>query len=103
MYVESLPKATSEYLFAALGRCISYFGGVPKNILFDNLRQVVARSNRYEPSFSELAQQWSLYYGTNFVTARVAKPKDKPSVEKGVDLTYTRVYTPLRNKEFYSL
>jgi transposase len=103
MYVEALPKASSEHLFAALGRCMSFLGGVPRNILFDNLKQVVTRSNRYEPSFSELSQQWALHYGTNFVAARVAKPKDKSSVEKGVDLAYKRVYAPLRNKEFYSL
>jgi len=103
MYIEALPKASSEYLFAALGRCMSFLGGVPRNILCDNLKQIVNRSNRYEPSFSELSQQWALHYGTNFVTARVAKPKDKPSVEKGVDLAYKRVYAPLRNKEFYSL
>jgi transposase len=103
MYLEALPNATSEHLFAALGRCITFLGGVPRNVLFDNLKQVVTRSNRYEPSFSDLAQQWALHYGTNFVAARVAKPKDKPSVEKGVDLAYKRVYAPLRNKEFYSL
>jgi transposase len=103
MYMEALPNATSEHLFAALGRCMTFLGGVPRNILFDNLRQVVAKSSRYEPSFGELAQQWALHYGTNFVTARVGKPKDKPSVEKGVDLAYKRVYAPLRNIEVYSL
>jgi hypothetical protein len=103
MYVESLRNAKNEYLFAAMGNCTNYLGGVTRNILFDNMKQVVAKSNRYEPSFSELAQQWALHNGTNFVTARVGKPKDKPSVEKGVDMTYTRIYAPLRNKQFYSL
>lgn len=42
MYVEALPKASSEYLFAALGRCMSFFGGVPRNILCDNLKQIVS-------------------------------------------------------------
>jgi hypothetical protein len=78
MYVEALPKASSEYLFAALGRCMSFFGGVPRNILCDNLKQIVTRSSRYEPSFSELSQQWAMHYGTNFEAARVGKPKDKP-------------------------
>jgi transposase len=103
MYVEALPKSISEYLFAALGRSMSFFEGVPRNILCDNLKQVVTRSNRYEPSFSELSHQWALHYGTNFEAARVGKPKDKPSVEKGVDMAYKRIYAPLRNKEFYSL
>ena len=103
MYLDALPNATSEHLFAALSRCMTFLGGVPRNILFDNLRQVVSKSSRYEPSFSELAQQWALHYGTNFTAAHVGKPKDKPSVEKGVDLAYKRVYAPLRNMEFYSL
>ena len=103
MYVEALPRASSEYLFAALGRCMSFLGGVPRNILCDNLKQVVTRSNRYEPSFSELSEQWALHYGTNFEAARVGKPKDKPSVEKGVDLSYKRVYAPLRDRDFFSL
>jgi transposase len=103
MYVESLPKATNEYLFTGMGKCAIYLGGITRNILFDNMKQVVTKSNRYEPSFSELAQQWALHYGTNIVTARVGKPKDKPSVEKGVDMTYKRVFAPLRNKQFYSI
>lgn len=103
MYVEALPKASSEHLFASLGRCMTFLGGVPRNILCDNLKQVVTKSNRYEPTLSELAQQWALHYGTNFTTARVGKPKDKPSVEKGVDLAYKRIYAPLRNEELHSL
>ena len=103
MYVEALPRASSDYLFASLGRCMSYFGGVPRNILCDNLKQIVTKSCRYEPSFSELSQQWALHYRSNFEASRVGKPKDKPSVEKGVDLSYKRVYAPLRDKEFYSL
>jgi hypothetical protein len=35
------------------------------------MKQVVTKSDRNEPSFIELAQQWALHYGTNFVTARV--------------------------------
>ncbi len=38
------------------------------------------------------------HYGTTIVTARVRKPRDKPSVEKSVDLTYKRIYAPLRIK-----
>jgi transposase len=43
------------------------------------------------------------HYGTTAITARVRKPRDKSNVEKGVDLTYKRVYAPLRDITFYSL
>ena len=102
-YVEALQSASQEHLFPALGRCMSYFGGVPKNVLSDNMKQYVQKSNRYEPIFSEICEQWSLHYNTSLSAARVSKPKDKPSVENTVHLSYMRVYAPLRNEDFYSL
>jgi hypothetical protein len=75
MFVEALPKAASENLFAASGRCMTFLGGAPRNNLCDNIKQVVTRNNRYEPSISDLYRQWALHYGTNFIAACVAKPK----------------------------
>ena len=102
-YVEALPNASQEHLFPALGRCMSHFGGVPQNVLSDNMKQYVHKSNRYEPVFTEVCEQWSLYYNTTLSAARVSKPKDKPTVENSVHLAYMRVYAPLRNEAFYSL
>ena len=102
-YVEALVSASQEHLFVALGRCMSYFGGVPENALSDNMKQYVQKSNRYEPVFSELCEQWSLHYNTTLSAARVARPKDKPTVENMVHVSYLRVYAPLRNETFYSL
>lgn len=102
-YVEALQSARQEHLVPALGRCMSYFGGVPENVLSDNMKQYVSKSNRYEPVFSELCEQWSLYYHTTLSATRVSKPKDKPSVENGVHLAYMRIYAPLRNETFNSL
>jgi transposase len=102
-YVEALQSACQEHLFPALGRCMDYFGGVPQNVLSDNMKQFVHKSNRYEPVFSEICEQWSLHYNTTLSAARVSKPKDKPSVENTVHLAYMRVYAPLRNERFYNL
>lgn len=102
-YVEALPSARMEHLIPALGRCMSYFGGVPQNVLSDNMSQYVRKSCRYEPVFTDLCDQWSLHYNTTLSAARVAKPKDKPTVEKAVHLAYMRVYAPLRNEVFHNL
>lgn len=102
-YIEALHSTVQEHLFAALGRCMSYFGGVPQNVLSDNMKQFVHKSNRYEPLFSEISQQWALHYDTTLSATRVAKPKDKPTVENMVRITYLRVYAPLRDQEFHSL
>lgn len=102
-YVEALHNATLDQLIGALNRCIQYFGGVPASILTDNMKQMVTKSDRYEPSFTELAEQFSVFYNTSLMATRVAKPKDKSSVEKGVDLAYKRIYAPLRDITTYSL
>lgn len=102
-YVEALVNASQEHLFAALSRCMSYYGGVPQNVLSDNMKQYVEKSNRYEPIFSAICMQWSLHYNTTLSAARVRKPKDKPSVENMVNVTYNRVYASIRNMTFYNL
>ncbi len=56
---------------------MNYFGGVPNSVKTDNMKQIVKKSDRYEPSFDELAQQWSLHYGTTMMAARVRKPRVK--------------------------
>lgn len=102
-YVEALASARQEHLFLALGRCLAYLGGVPRMVLSDNMKQVVKKSNRYEPVFTELCEQWALHNGTTLIATRVGKPKDKPTVENTVHLAYMRIYAPLRDKLFYSL
>lgn len=102
-YVEALPSARGEHLFAALNRCLEYLGGVPKNILSDNMKQYITKNHRYEYSFTQLAEQWAVHYNTNLDATRPRKPKDKPTVENSVYVSYLRIYAKLRNQEFFSL
>jgi transposase len=102
-YALALADATLKNLIPTLGKCMEYFQGVPACVLTDNMRQIVKKTNRYEPSFTDLAEQWSVHYNTSLLTARPGKPKDKATVEKAVDLIYKRVFAPLRNQIFKSL
>jgi transposase len=60
----------------------TFFGGVPRRLVPDNLRTGVDRPDLYDPkinrSYAELAQ----HYGTLVDPARRGKPKDKPRVER---------------------
>ncbi len=102
-FVAALPNASIPQLVKALNHCIVFFGGVPFTFKTDNMKQIVYKSCRYEPVFSEVMQQWAVHYNIDLVTARVAKPKDKAPVENEVRLTYQRIYAPLRDKQFFSL
>lgn len=96
-YAQALSNASLKHLIPALGDCMEYFQGVPECVLTDNMKQMVKQTSKYEPSFTDLAQQWSVHYNTTLMATRPYKPKDKPTVEKGVDLVYKRVFAPLRN------
>lgn len=102
-YVEALRSANRENLLNALNNALCYIGGVPLSAKTDNMRQVVKKSDRYEPAFEELAEQWALHYGTTLLAARVKKPRDKASVESHVNTVYNRIYAPLRNNIFHSI
>ena len=102
-YVEALVDASMVQVVAALNRCMEYFGGVPIHVVSDNMKQTVKSCNRYEPTFTDLIDQWSLHYNTTFLAARVRKPRDKATVEKAVDIAYKRIYAPLRDTIFHSI
>jgi transposase len=86
-----------------LNKTLVYFGGVPQVLLSDNLKSYVTKADRYEPKFTELCEQLAVHYDLTLEATRVAKPKDKASVEGAVSIVYKRLYAPLRNKEFTSI
>lgn len=102
-FVKALPNATLEQLTDALGDCLDFFGGVPQSLKTDNMKQVVTKPSRYEPSFTEAFEQWARHYNIAVTTARVARPKDKAPVENDVKITYRRIYAPLRDQVFFTI
>jgi transposase len=102
-FVIALRNATLPYLVAALNKCLEFFGGVARSLKSDNMKQIVVRSCRYEPTFTDMMGQWALHNNIELVAARVRKPQDKAPVENEVKLAYQRIYAPLRNEQFGSL
>lgn len=77
-YAQALPNATLPFMVAALNRALRYFKGAPLALKTDNMKQVVIKSNRYEPTFTDLMQQWSLHYNISLVASRPLSQKIKP-------------------------
>lgn len=102
-FAMALPDATIPQVIKALNCCLQYFEGVPLSLKTDNMKQVVTKSCRYEPLFSEVLQQWSLHNNITLLATRVAKPKDKGAVENEVKIAYQRIYAPLRDEVFHHI
>jgi transposase len=102
-YAEAMPSQRQEDFLRGICNALSYFGGVPQSIRCDNLRSAVTKSNRYEPIFTEAIELLGAHYQTTIMATRVAKPRDKASVENAVSKVYQRIYAPIRKEEFHSL
>jgi len=102
-YVEAVRSQRMEDFLGAIANAFAYFGGVPQAGLIDNLKSGVIKPDRYEPTFTDLLEQLSAHYGCTFMATRVFKPRDKATVERCVQITYQRVYAPLRNETLTSI
>lgn len=102
-YAEALLSQRQEDFLSGMANALTYFGGVPQSIRCDNLRTAVVRPSRYGPVFTEAVELFAAHYQTTMTATRVAKPRDKASVENAVNKIYLRIYGPLRNEEFHAL
>ena len=102
-YVEAVMTQRKEDLVKVCENALYYFGGVPAAIVPDNLRSAVTKSSKYEPIINETFADFAEHYGTVVLPARAYRPKDKALVEGVVKIIYTRIYTHIRTKIYYSL
>lgn len=99
----ALPSQSLADFIEGLNQALLFFGYLPLILLSDNLKAYVSRADRYEPTFTQLCEQLGVHYQVELQATRVAKPKDKASVENAVTQVYRSVYAPLRHEVFHSL
>ena len=102
-YAEATVSQGKEDFISSVENALHFLGGVPAAIVPDNLKSAVIKSNKYEPTLNETFYDFAEHYGTTILPARSYKPRDKSLVEGMVKILYTRVYSALRDKIFFSL
>jgi transposase len=102
-YVEIQPSQELQHWLAGHVRAFAFFGGVPKILHPDNLKTGVKKPNYYEPDLNPSYQELAEHYHIGVLPARVRKPKDKASVENGVQNVERWVLASLRNRSFFSM
>lgn len=61
--------ASMENFFTSLSDMFTLTGGTPSTVKSDNMKQWVKRYDRYEPTFSSSAVEWSAYYDVELETS----------------------------------
>jgi len=84
-------------------RMFSFFNGVPRLIIPDNLKSGVNRASFYDPEINRSYGVMAAHYGVGVLPARPRRPKDKAKVENGVKFAQSCILGRLRKQTFFSL
>jgi transposase len=97
-WTQSLPDWIAAHV-----NMLAAIGGVPRQIVSDNLRAGITRACFYEPLVNRTYADMASHYGTAVIPARPYKPRDKAKVEVGVQVVQRWILARLRNRRFFSL
>lgn len=102
-YAEATLTQTLPDWLGSHARAFSFFGGVPKLIVPDNLKSGVTKACRYDPDINAAYHQLAHHYGCAVMPARPRKPQDKAKAEVGVQIIERWILARLRHHTFFSL
>lgn len=102
-YVEAFLSMDMESWINAHVNAFSYFGGVTRILVPDNLKTGVDKASRPDPKINKTYHEMAEHYGTAVIPARVKRPKDKPHAEGTVGIISTWIIASLRQQQFFSI
>jgi len=102
-YVQAVASQKKEDFICATENALHFFGGVPRVLVPDNLKSAVHKADKYEAELNQAFMDFANHYSTTVLPARSYKPRDKALVENAVNIAYSRIFAPLRNRVFYNL
>lgn len=88
---------------AAHQKMYTFFGGVPRVTVPDNLKTGVSKAHLYDPDLNPGYMELARHYGTAVVPARAARPRDKALVENAVGIVMRLFRWTCRDRRFHSL
>ena len=97
-WTQSLPDWIAAHV-----EMLTFIGGVPRQIVSDNLRAGITRACFYEPLVNRTYADMAAHYGTAVNPARPYKPRDKAKVEVAVQVVQRWILARLRHRRFFSL
>jgi transposase len=103
LYAEATwSQALADWIGAHVN-ALTALGGVPRQIVSDNLKAGITKACFYEPTVNRTYADMAAHYRTAIIPARPYKPRDKAKVEVGVQVVQRWILARLRNRRFFSL
>lgn len=102
-FFEAHKSQDQESFIAGIVRGFSYFGGVVKILVPDNLKAGVITNSKSDLRLSRAMMELADYYQIFVDPTRKYRAKDKAKVEERVGYIQRNVIAALRDQKFYSL
>jgi transposase len=96
-------QQTAADWVGAIIQALSCIGGVPRLLVPDQPRALIANPDAYEPVTARLMQEMGEHYGLAVLPARPGRPQDKAKVEVGVQVVERWILARLRHRRFFTL
>ena len=96
-------QQTAADWVGAIIATLTVIGGVPKLLVPDQPRALIANPDAYEPVTARLMQELGEHYGVAVLPARPGRPQDKAKVEVGVQVVERWILARIRHRRFFSL
>lgn len=97
-YSQKVPDFIASTMHA-----FTFFGGVSRAVVPDQLKSAVVVANRYDPGIQRTFDDLGRHYGTTILPARPGSPRDKAKVEVAVQIAQRWILAKIRNHVFHSL
>jgi transposase len=95
-------QQTAADWVGAIIATLSFIGGVPRLLVPDQPRALIANPDAYEPVTPRLMQELGEYYGVAVLPARPGRPQDKAKVEVGVQVVERWILARLRHRRLHA-
>jgi len=102
IFVAACPSQKLEDWIDMHIKMLTYFGGVPEEIIPDNLKSAVTKPGKI-PLLNESYLDLATYYGFVINPARVARGQDKGKAEQAVLFVTRWITTVLKRRKFFSI
>jgi len=96
-------QQTAADWVASIIAALEFMGGVPRLLVPDQPRALIANPDAYEPTTARLIQELGEHYGVAVLPARPGRPQDKAQVEGGGQVGERWILARLRNRRFFTL
>ena len=103
IYAEATASQALADWIGAHVNALNAIGGVPRQIVSDNLKAGITKACFYEPTVNRTYADMAAHYRTAIIPASPYRPRDKAKVEVGVQVMQRWILARLRNRRFFSL